>query len=135
MQSAFLGHHAAKRFADAITRVPSEHLQQIFHIARIIDHGWCCVRRIRLSDTTLVETQHLKMLDQWARKNVQVLTKITRRARDKHHAGAVATDVIPQFEIPQLDEGHRCCPSFRATVVSSRVRHTNRYAPSDGPTA
>src|SRR5262249_53764648 len=52
-----------------------------------------------------------KMLDQWARKNVQLLTKITRCPRDKHNTGALSTDVIPQCEIPQCDEGHICYSS------------------------
>jgi hypothetical protein len=60
------------------------------------DHGGGGVRRIRLADPTRVKTQHLKMLDQWTRKNVQLLAQITRRARDKHHTGAVAMDIIPQ---------------------------------------
>jgi hypothetical protein len=66
---------------------------------------------MRLADPTRVKTQHLTMLDQWTRKNVQWLAQITRRARDKHHTGAAAMDIIPQFERPQLDKGHRCCPS------------------------
>jgi len=83
----------------------------MLHITGIIHHGWCCVRRIRLADTTLIKAQHLKMLDQGARKNIQLLTKITRRTRDKHHTRALSMDGIPQFEIPQFDEGHICCPS------------------------
>ena len=39
------------------------------------------------------------MRDQGARKNGQVLPKITRRPRDKDHTGAMSTDVITQCEI------------------------------------
>ena len=44
------------------------------------------------------------MRAQGARKNGQVLPKITRRPRDKDHTGTLATDVIIQSEISQGDK-------------------------------